>query len=34
MDSLVVDDTCKYPVTKLKRYFYLRRNHTNARNPR
>jgi len=34
MDSLVVNDTFKRPITKLKRHFGLWRNHTNAHNPR
>jgi len=34
MDSLVVNDTCKRPITKLKRHFCLWRSHSNAHNPR
>ena len=33
MDSLVVNKTCKCPITKLKRHFCLWRNHTYAHNP-
>jgi len=34
MDSLDVNNTCKYPITNLKGHFCLWRHHANAHNPR